>query len=162
MRNIETWLDEYGVSHRHPTNKMIHWICVPLIMIALIGLLWAVPVSAAWGLRSPFFNWGVGAVLLMLVYDYILAWRLALGMTLISLLMIGIVYGASLLPVPLGWLAAAVFVLAWAGQFIGHGIEGRKPSFIKDLQFLLIGPLWLLAFVYRSAGLPTGRRHAHP
>ena len=44
-----------------------------------------------------------------------------------------------------------VFVLAWIGQFIGHLIEGKRPSFFKDLQFLLIGPAWLMAFVYRAA-----------
>jgi uncharacterized membrane protein YGL010W len=58
------------------------------------------------------------------------------------------------LPVPL-WLSSTVlFVVAWIGQFIGHHFEGRKPSFFKDVQFLLIGPLWLLAFVYRRFGLP--------
>ncbi|EQD76993.1 membrane protein containing DUF962, partial [mine drainage metagenome] len=102
----------------------------------------------------------VCAVLLMLIYDFVLTWRLALGMTLISLIMIGIVYGASQLPIPLGGLGAAIFVLAWAGQFIGHGIEGRKPSFLRDLQFLLIGPLWLLAFMYRAGGLPIDSRRA--
>ncbi|HVO90499.1 MAG TPA: Mpo1-like protein [Casimicrobiaceae bacterium] len=52
------------------------------------------------------------------------------------------------------WIAAAiVFVGAWVGQFIGHAIEGRKPSFSEDLKFLLIGPLWLLADLYRRLGI---------
>jgi uncharacterized membrane protein YGL010W len=55
--------------------------------------------------------------------------------------------------VPL-WLGCGVlFVLAWIGQFVGHAIEGKRPSFIKDLQFLLIGPMWLLADVYRRLGV---------
>jgi uncharacterized membrane protein YGL010W len=42
-----------------------------------------------------------------------------------------------------------VFVLAWIGQFIGHKIEGKKPSFFDDLRYLLIGPLFVLAVLYR-------------
>ena len=51
-------------------------------------------------------------------------------------------------------VSVAVFVLAWVGQFIGHAIEGKRPSFFKDVQFLLIGPIWLLAELYRRAGIP--------
>ncbi len=49
--------------------------------------------------------------------------------------------------------ALVVFVVAWIGQFIGHKIEGKKPSFLQDLQFLLIGPVWLLGFIYRNLGI---------
>lgn len=154
MSIIRIWLDEYGESHRHPINKAIHWVCVPLIMIALLGLVWAIPVPAAWSARSPFLNWAVLVFLLMLVYDSLLSWRLALGMTVVGAIMIGIVYAASLFPISLALWAAVIFVLAWIGQFVGHVIEGRKPSFFKDLHFLLIGPLWLLAFFYENAGWP--------
>ena len=47
----------------------------------------------------------------------------------------------------------AIFVLAWIGQFIGHKIEGEKPSFFEDLQFLLIGPDWLLGAIYQKLGI---------
>jgi uncharacterized membrane protein YGL010W len=46
-------------------------------------------------------------------------------------------------------LSIAIFVVAWIGQFIGHKIEGKKPSFFDDLRFLLIGPLFVLGFLYR-------------
>lgn len=153
MRRIQSWLDEYGESHRNPVNKRLHWICVPLIVLSLIGLLWSLPVPAAWAAHSPFLNWGVLFIALALVYYYVLTWRLALGMTLVTLLVITILYGANRLPVPLSLLSLSVFVIAWIGQFVGHQIEGRKPSFFKDIQFLLIGPLWLLAFIYRRSGL---------
>ncbi|HEX5340368.1 MAG TPA: Mpo1-like protein [Gammaproteobacteria bacterium] len=153
MRSIQSWLDEYGESHRNPVNKRLHWVCVPLIMLSLIGLLWAIPVPAAWAERSPLLNWGVLFIVAALVYYYLLAWKLALGMTLVTAAVIALVHGVSLLSVPLWLLSVVVFVLAWIGQFIGHRIEGRKPSFFKDIQFLLIGPLWLLAFLYRRAGI---------
>ena len=58
------------------------------------------------------------------------------------------------LPWPLWQTCVAIFVVAWVGQFIGHAVEGKRPSFFKDLLFLLVGPLWLLAFVYRALGVP--------
>jgi uncharacterized membrane protein YGL010W len=55
-------------------------------------------------------------------------------------------------PWPVWAICLTLFVVAWIGQFIGHKIEGKKPSFFKDVQFLLIGPAWLLSKVYRKAG----------
>ena len=153
MRAVQSWLDEYGESHRSVTNKSIHWICVPLIMLSLVGLLWSIPVPQAWATYSAFFNWGVLLVIAALIYYYVLTWRLALGMTLVTAALVFIVYGVSLLTA-LSWLVwLIVFVGAWIGQFIGHKVESKKPSFFKDLQFLLIGPLWLLAFMYRRFNL---------
>ena len=151
MRPIQSWLDEYGESHDHPVNKALHWVCVPLIILSGVGLLWSIPVPRTWTGISPLLNWGVLFLIATLIYYYVLAWRLALGMTLVTVIIVAIVYGASRLPMPLWLLSVIVFVMAWIGQFIGHKIEGKKPAFFRDLQFLLIGPLWLLAFVYRCA-----------
>jgi uncharacterized membrane protein YGL010W len=149
MRAVQSWLDEYSESHRNPVNKKLHWFCIPLILLSLIGLLWSIPVPHAVAAVSPFLNWSVLFVIMALLYYYALAWRLALGMTLVVLVAFVIVYGASRLPPALWLVSLSVFIIAWVGQFIGHKIEGRKPSFFKDIQFLLIGPLWLLAFLYR-------------
>jgi len=130
---------------------------VPLILLSLIGLLWSIPVPGIWEAASPLLNWSVVFLLAALLYYYMLAWRLALGMTLVVVLVTVIVFSASRLPISLWRLSLAVFVAAWIGQFIGHKIEGRKPSFFKDLQFLMIGPLWLLAAVYRNARVAIHR-----
>ncbi|MDE2023615.1 MAG: DUF962 domain-containing protein [Gammaproteobacteria bacterium] len=153
MRPVQSWLDEYGESHGHPVNKALHWVCVPLIILSGIGLLWSIPVPRAWIGISPLLNWGVLLLIAALLYYYALAWRLALGMTAVVVAVALIVYSASLLPMPLWLLSVIVFVIAWIGQFIGHEVEGKRPSFFKDLQFLLIGPLWLLAFWYRRFNL---------
>lgn len=150
MRSIHTWLAEYGESHRNPTNKLIHWICVPLIVLSLIGLLWSIPVPEAFGRISPVLNWGMLFLLLALVYYFVLSIPLGLGMAVFSALVVLGVDALQSLPWPLWQSCLAIFVAAWIGQFVGHRIEGRKPSFFKDLQFLLIGPAWLLAFLYRK------------
>ena len=153
MAALSALLAEYGESHQNPTNKLVHWVCVPLIMFSLLGLLWSVPVPAAIRDVSPWLNWGTLVMALALLYYVRLSGRLALGMVLVWVAMaasLRVVAGTAALP--LWTICLLIFALAWVGQFWGHKVEGKKPSFLKDLQFLLIGPLWLLHFVYRSLG----------
>ncbi|WP_019949414.1 Mpo1 family 2-hydroxy fatty acid dioxygenase [Hymenobacter aerophilus] len=150
---VQRLLDEYAESHQNPTNKLVHWVCVPLIMFAILGLLWSVPVPVATRGISPLLNWGTLVMLLALLYYVRLSLRLALGMALVWLAMAAALsFVVSYASLPLWAVCLIVFVLAWIGQFWGHKVEGKKPSFLKDLQFLLIGPLWLLHFVYRRLG----------
>ncbi len=138
-RTVDALFDRYGESHRHPANKAIHWICVPAITWSLIGMLWAVSPLAAYGL-----------IALAMAFYLWLSRPLAFGMLAVVAAMI----------YPLPWLgqnalpvSIVVFVIAWIGQFVGHRIEGRKPSFFQDVKFLLVGPAWLLGFVYRRLGI---------
>lgn len=153
MRPVQVWLDEYGESHVNQINKIIHWICVPLIVLSLVGALWSLPVPQAFADISPLMNWGTLFVLASIVYYFIMSIPLALGMLLIMLPALALLEWASALSTPLWMLSLGVFVVAWIGQFIGHIIEGKRPSFFKDLQFLMIGPIWLLGFIYRRLGI---------
>lgn len=154
MQSIEIWLEEYGESHQHPTNKLIHWICVPAIVFSVIGLLWSLPVPGAFKEISPALNWALLFAMAAVVYYFILSLPLGLGATLVLAALLRLTAALEGGAVPLWAISLAVFVAAWIGQFIGHRIEGRRPSFFKDLQFLMIGPLWLLAAAYRRAGIP--------
>lgn len=148
MKSIHTWLAEYSDSHRNPVNKRLHWLCVPPIVLAVFAFLRALPVGDA------VINACTVAMALTVVYYALLSWRLTLGMVPVLAVVFVVVetshaaLGSAFVPV-----MAAVFVLAWIGQFVGHRVEGKKPSFFKDVQFLMIGPLWLLAHVYRRANL---------
>ncbi|MGB3869430.1 MAG: Mpo1-like protein [Flavobacteriales bacterium] len=152
-RTIQHLFDEYGESHRNPTNVAVHWIAVPLIYFSIFGLLYSIP-----ALHLPY--WGrptvVSVVLLAVVLFYLRhSVVLAIGMGLFTVLCVLV---AKVLDNEVAWplwaISIGIFVLAWIAQFIGHGVEGRKPSFLKDLQFLLIGPAWLLAKVYRKMRIP--------
>jgi uncharacterized membrane protein YGL010W len=151
MKTLKSWLDEYSESHLDPVNKTLHWICIPLIVFAIFCGLKALP----WG--DARINAATLVILGMLAYYARLSWQLAFGMLFVFAAMYAAVLaleratGAYLV-----WAAAAIFVAAWVGQFIGHHVEGARPSFFKDLQFLLIGPLWLLADVYRRMAIPMG------
>ncbi|PSL44855.1 putative membrane protein YGL010W [Chitinophaga niastensis] len=151
MRTIQQWLDEYGSSHRNHTNKLIHWVCVPAIFFSIVGFLYAIQLPVK-GFNLTLTVAHI-ALLLLIIYYARLSPSLAAGMLLIGILCLWLwrLIAASGLVV---WeVALVIFVLAWIGQFIGHKIEGAKPSFFKDLQFLLIGPAWLMSFIYKKAGI---------
>ena len=151
---MEEWLQEYNESHRHPTNKTLHWICVPLIVFSLLGLLYPLSLTALAAKLPLSLNGATVLLALAILYYLFLSWQLALGMLAVSGLMLLALQQLSNLAMPLWLLSVIIFVLAWIGQFIGHQVEGKKPSFFKDLQFLLIGPLWLLSAVYRKLNIP--------
>lgn len=153
MRNVADWLGEYGESHANPTNKWLHWICVPLIVLAVMGLLWSIPVPDVFAARSPWLNWATLTALVAFVYYAALSGALAFGIVLAFAAMFITVNALATLPWPLWATSLTIFVVAWIGQFIGHAVEGKRPSFFKDVQFLLIGPLWLVAALYRRLGV---------
>jgi len=150
MRNVHALLNEYSESHQNKINKKIHWVCVPAIMFSLLGLLWSLPFPVKF---SSFINWATVLIIVSVAYYLFLSWQLALGMSCVSLFMILILQWVNGFSVPLWQIACVVFIAAWIGQFVGHHIEGNRPSFFKDIQFLLIGPVWLLADVYRKFNL---------
>ena len=154
MRTVNEWLDEYGVSHENRTNKLLHWICVPPIVLAVIGLLWSLPVPALFSSVSVWLNWATLVVLAALMYYFVVSPSLAVGLLLAFLVLLLITQGLARLPWPLWITSLVIFIMAWIGQFAGHAVEGKRPSFFKDLQFLLIGPMWLLAALYRKLSLP--------
>jgi len=153
MRSIDEWLTEYGQSHLHPVNKALHWLCVPPIVLSALGFLWSIPFPATGLAPSSVLNWATVAITAGLGYYALLSPRLALGMLPVMAVAVLLLRALATLPWPLWQSCLAIFIVAWIGQFIGHAIEGRRPSFFKDLQFLLIGPLWLLGDLYHRLGL---------
>jgi uncharacterized membrane protein YGL010W len=135
-RQVDILLAKYAESHLNHTNEIIHFICVPAIVFSLLGLIWAAHPLAA-----------IALTVISLAYYLTLSPSFAVGMLVMSGAMLAVLYA---LPQQWVWqLSLAVFVIAWIGQFIGHKIEGKKPSFFDDLRFLLIGPLFVLGFLYR-------------
>jgi uncharacterized membrane protein YGL010W len=154
MRTAAQWLDDYGDSHRNHTNKALHWICVPVIAWCVLGLLWSLPFPEGIRALHPAANWSSVAVCAALIYYSLLSVPLALGaLPLLVAFLWSIDRVDHSNAVPLWSICVFLFVIAWIGQFIGHAIEGKRPSFFKDVQFLMIGPLWLLADVYRRLGV---------
>lgn len=154
MRTVAEWLGDYAASHENPTNKLLHWLCVPPIVLSVMGLLWSLPVPAAFAAAPPWLNWATLAAAAAVIYYFALSPALAAGVLLAFLVLLAVTHSLAQLPWPLWLTSLVIFVVAWIGQFVGHSIEGKRPSFFKDVQFLLIGPLWLLAAAYRRFGVP--------
>ena len=152
MRTINDWLNEYGESHKNETNKLIHWICVPIIVFSILGMLYAVKLPFTLGDYQ--LNVGLIISVAVLLYYFSLSASLSVGMflyLLVCMLLANLIESSRIMPL---WLfSIIIFVLAWVGQFYGHKIEGKKPSFLKDLQFLMIGPAWLMSFIYKKLGV---------
>ncbi len=136
MATTDALYAEYEAFHANVTNKLCHFIGIPLIVATLIGLL----------LRWDFFTvgrFGVSAGYLVLagatLFYLIIAPSLALPMLAVAAFL-----GTLGRVLPLWW-AVGLFVLGWVFQFVGHlGYEKKSPAFLKNAGHLLIGPLWVL------------------
>ena len=140
QRQIVSLIAKYSESHLNPRNELIHLICVPAIVFSFLGMLWCLHPLAA-----------LAAAVLSLIYYVSLSMPMAFGMLLMSSAMLWILELAPQAFILPG--SVAIFVIAWIGQFIGHKIEGKKPSFFDDLRFLLIGPLFVLGVLYRRLNI---------
>ena len=146
MKALDQWFDEYAVSHRNETNKAIHYICVPAIFFSIVGLLMSIPPFFLEGLFGNTFlleNWATVALFFVLIFYFRLSFSMGMKMLVFAVLCILGNYLISTIA-PLWLVSIVIFVVAWIGQFYGHKLEGAKPSFLKDIQFLLIGPAWVI------------------
>lgn len=154
MQTLQQLLDKYGESHLNATNKLIHWICVPTIMFSLVGLLKSIPFLVS---RDFILNWAGVLLIGALVYYLRLSITMFLGFFVVGYLLLWgnhkVLHAMDGSYAGLALFSIILFVVAWIGQFIGHKIEGKKPSFLDDLQFLLIGPAWLMHFIFDKVGI---------
>ncbi|CAA7393068.1 Mpo1 family 2-hydroxy fatty acid dioxygenase [Chryseobacterium fistulae] len=155
MRKIDLLFAEYSESHKNPTNKLIHWICVPLIFWTVLGFISFIPsphiCSSYYGCISIV---SIIAIILVAIFYIRLSFLIGIIMVLVMLLMEHFTYAINIHFRKQAWLVyLGVFIITWILQFIGHKIEGKKPSFLKDIQFLLIGPIWLLSFILKKLGI---------
>lgn len=138
MKTLDQWLSEYSESHQNLTNQKIHKFCVPAIFFSILGMLWSIPAGPV--------NLALVALLIVMPF-YVLLGTRALKLVLPQIFFYGLLlylWENSSFKDQIFLTCLGIFVIAWVGQFIGHKIEGKKPSFFKDLQFLLIGPLWII------------------
>jgi len=150
MSRLSNLLMEYGESHTNKLNKRIHYLCVPAIFWSVCAMLHCIK----WNTASPQFLNGIDfpVLLAVLVYYFRLSPALSLGFVLWGGICIFLCVMIEIYDLPLIAFAIIIFIIAWIGQFYGHHLEGKKPSFLKDLQFLLIGPAWIMNFIYCKIG----------
>jgi uncharacterized membrane protein YGL010W len=155
-RAVDIYFAKYAESHQNSTNEMIHFVCIPLIVFSLLGLVWSIPFPYLkfLGTYNGTFNWA-SFLIAFSVYYYL---KLS---PILSYLMLFVLFGFCYAIIgieqwhkaggPSLWLVSLIiFLLSWVGQFVGHKIEGKKPSFLDDIKFLLIGPIYLLHLILKK------------
>lgn len=148
MNRLEKYLDQYSEVHQNKTNVLIHKFCVPAIMFSTIGILKALPVPYTWPL---WLDWSFFAIVgLLLFYAALRNLKVFLAMTCFLSLQVFIL---ELLRPRFFLLCLLIFIIAWIFQFIGHKIEGKKPTFFQDFFFLLIGPIWVVRHFLNQMGM---------
>lgn len=153
MKSAQQWFADYAVSHQNPVNKLIHWFAVPVIYFTVFGLLWQVPMPFTLFAEQQI-TWPMVLCVPVLAFYFSLSFALGVGMTLFTALVIFLLrWFEQHIALQIWQLSLVLFVVMWILQFIGHKIEGKKPSFFQDLAFLLIGPAWLMGFLLQRLGI---------
>jgi uncharacterized membrane protein YGL010W len=135
-RKVDILLAHYGESHQNPRNELIHFIAIPLIMLSLVGMMFALHPYVAYAFIAA-----------SMVYYARLSVVFLITMAVVSVVFMGVIFAMGPLVLP---VCIAIFVGAWILQFIGHKIEGKKPSFFEDIQYLWVGPLFVLSKLFEK------------
>jgi uncharacterized membrane protein YGL010W len=154
MADTDKWLDDYGKSHRNIRYPPVYWACVPMLVVGVVGLLWAMPVPEAFLAISPALNWATAFLLAAVVYYFIISMPLAIGM---------LPFLAAVVTFEL-WLqhsqysalraAAGLTLASVVGLYLGRRENSGFKAVLEDVQLLMIAPFWLLSLLYRRLGIP--------
>jgi len=155
MHETDRWLREYGENHANMGYPVVYWAAVAGTAIATVGMLWALPVPAAFTAISPVLNWGSAYLMAAVIYYFIISLSLAIGMLPFATGLAVLLQWLSQATLPLGMLAAGLFALSVAGLWLGQLGRGGVRAVFGDIQLMMIAPAWLLANLYRRLGIPV-------
>ncbi|MDA0680012.1 MAG: hypothetical protein O3A13_15260 [Proteobacteria bacterium] len=154
MQETDTWLADYGEDHRDINYGAIYWISVMTIIFGTVGILWSLPVPEAFSEISPILNWGSTFLMAAVVYYFIISMALAIGM-------LPFVFGVATTQIWLehsslnhSYVAALLAVASLVGIYMGRSGNGAARAVLRDIQMMMIAPVWLLSNVYRRLGIP--------
>jgi hypothetical protein len=154
MNLAQQWLDAYAETAAGTRSRALDWVTIPLLVLSLIGLLWSLPVPAAFRESSPTLNWGTLFLMAALVYYFILSITLAFGALPFVVVVVAVLAWLDAAGADLAGLAAMTFGLAFAAQLLSRRLAGRAVNPLRNLQFLMLGPLWLVAGLFRRLDIP--------
>jgi uncharacterized membrane protein YGL010W len=137
MKSVKRYYVDYGKFHQTKGNNLSHVIGVPIIVMAVLGLLNKVALCS-----YSFHGVNVSPALFLVAAGMVVYLSLDLWLGLSMLVSLGILYYlGTLFSAP---VLAALFVIGWAIQFIGHAVwEKKQPAFFKSLMHLLMGPVFI-------------------
>ena len=152
MSDAENWLERFGNSHERLGNPIIYWLAVPPLVLGMVGILWSMPVPEQFYQISPLLNWGSAFLMVVAIYYFIISLSLAIGLLPMLVGLAGSqlwLLNSPLAPLP---ISAGLLAAGLAGVVLSRG--GNLRAIFEDLQLIMIGPVWLLAVVYRRLDIP--------
>ena len=154
MTDTERWLAEYDDNHSRTGNRVLHWIAVPLFIFGTVGLLWALPIPDAFLKISPLLNWSITFLMAAEVYYFIISISLALGMLPFVVATAALIALLSTAVTSLLWFSIAILTLGMTGLYLAKGSRRDIHGLARDMQLIMIAPIWLLARLYRRMNIP--------
>lgn len=140
MKKFEKMLETYAAHHTKKINKLLHFIGVPIIFLAIQIFLSNFSLTLFF-LSLPW-------LMLITLISYYLLLNTYLGiitaafLTLITYLAhIITVYDNSVSNV----LVLILFIIGWIILFIGHYFEGKSPAFLENILQIFIAPMFLVS-----------------
>ncbi|GGH20318.1 Mpo1-like protein [Mucilaginibacter phyllosphaerae] len=159
QRKIDFYFQRLDASHQNPVNLVLHYIFVPLMVLGLLGMAWAIPFPhiGLIGKYNGYFNWA-SFIIAFGIYYYL---KMSPLLSYFALFMFfGFSYGIMQLELyqkaggaELSAISVAILMISLAGQYIGGKIERNDQSFTDDTKLLHVTPLWVLYRLARRLGL---------
>ena len=154
MQDTDTWLTDYGEDHRDIAYASIYWVSVLVLVVGTVGLLWVLPIPAEFARISPVLNWGSSFLMAAVVYYFIISMPLAIGMLPFIFGVVVVLIRVQESPWPLSRVAALLFASSLIGIYLGRSDNGGIRAVFRDIQMMMIAPVWLLSNLYRRLGIP--------
>jgi len=153
MSEIDRWLSQYGDSHREISHPALYWLAVLMLVPATAGLLWSLPLPEAFVQISPVLNWGSMFLMVALVYYFIISFSLAIGMLPFIFAVTALGFWLTRSGLSVAGASIGLMIAAVAGLYVGRRGSGGVRAVRRDIQLMVIGPIWLLSKLYRRLGI---------
>ena len=154
MPETDRWLTDYGEKHEDINFAGIYWVAVLTLVLGTVGMLWSLPVPVEFARISPVMNWGSSFLMATVIYYFIISMPLAVGM-------LPFIFGVAALqdwlvdsPHSIVRVSTTLFALSLAGLYLGHRGRGGIRAVFRDIQLMMIAPVWLLSNLYKRFGIP--------
>ena len=154
MPETDRWLTEYGNNHEQISFAGIYWIAVLLLVLGTVGMLWSLPIPIEFARISPVLNWGSSFLMAAVVYYFIISMSLAIGMLPFIFGIAAVETWLVASPYSLVRVSTTLFALSLVGLYLGHRGNGGVRAVFRDIQLMMIAPVWLLSNLYKRFGIP--------
>lgn len=161
-RKVDVYFETFDREYRHPLNRLIQYMALPLFSFAVLGLVWMIPFPEIAFLKKygydTFLNWGsffiAGVVYYYLRLAPTLSYAMLLTIGVFSFFIVQLEYAEQKGGLPV-WLVCVILLsISLGALFLGKSLERITIPFRRFLLLLALGPIWLWHFVFKRLNIP--------